>query len=126
MATNTAPGRTLREAYSTPVTASSESPPTPTAVTSSVNSFQFISCSIVDCLTGSMCDRRCASPSAADHDLGPGRDQGTGGGSLLAHRTIAADFDLKAGSAGQLDDFAYGQADERWNTKALGIGERNL
>src|ERR1039458_8709279 len=47
MATNTAPGRTLRESYSTPVTESSEPPPAPTAVTSSTNSFQFILSSIV-------------------------------------------------------------------------------
>src|ERR1700721_1786469 len=48
MATNTAPGFTLRESYSTPVTGSSELTPAPTAATSAVNAFQFISCFIVD------------------------------------------------------------------------------
>jgi len=49
MATNTAPGRTRRESYSTPVTGCTESPLASTAVTSSTRSFHFISCSIVVC-----------------------------------------------------------------------------
>src|ERR1700721_675912 len=48
MATNTAPGFTLRESYSTPVTGSSELPPPPTPAPSAANAFQFISSSIVD------------------------------------------------------------------------------
>jgi hypothetical protein len=49
MATNTAPGFTLRESYSTPVTGSSDPPPTPTEATSATSSFQVITSSIVDC-----------------------------------------------------------------------------
>src|ERR1035437_734739 len=52
MATKTAPGRTRRESYSTPVTGCSEPPPEPTAVTSAIKSFQFITGSIVDCSVG--------------------------------------------------------------------------
>ena len=49
MATKTEPGRTRRESYSMPVMGASELPVAPTAVISSVSSFQFMSRSIVVC-----------------------------------------------------------------------------
>src|SRR5579863_3303365 len=47
MATNTEPGRTWRESYSTPVTGALELPVEPTAEISAMRSFQFISWLIV-------------------------------------------------------------------------------
>jgi hypothetical protein len=47
IATNTAPRRTLRESYSTPVIAPSAPPPALRCDTSAISSFQFILCLIL-------------------------------------------------------------------------------
>ena len=52
MATKTAPGRTRRESYSTPLIGASELPAEPMDATSEMRSFQFIQKLIVDCAAG--------------------------------------------------------------------------
>src|SRR5579859_5530235 len=72
MATKTEPGRTRRESYSMPVMSRSESPDAPTASTSAMRSFHFISCSIVDGVRRSQqvsCDQGQERLDTNDEDL---------------------------------------------------------
>jgi hypothetical protein len=110
MATKTAPGRTRRESYSTPVMSASELPAEPMDATSEMRSGHFIPILIVDCTDDVGLEQ---SAFAADNDFGAGGHHGAGSGGLLARDAVACDLYFKAGAACLLDDLANGQADER-------------
>ena len=89
MATNTDPGRTRRESYSTPLTGASDLPAEPMDATSEMRSGQFIPSLIVDCTDDVGLKR---SAFAADKGLGTGR------GGLLADDAVSGDLHLNGGA----------------------------
>jgi len=96
MATNTDPGLTRRESYSTPLIAASELPVEPTDATAEMRSGHFIPSLIVDCAGDAGLKR---SAFAANNNFGAYGNHGAGSGGLLARDAVAFNFHFKAGAA---------------------------